>query len=453
MTETLGQRIAQRRRMLSISQEALGEKMGVSRQAISKWESDTAIPEVDRLIEMSKLFDVSVGWLLGTEQEIEPPEEPVPFSIITPVLTPIAVETVSDSPPPDDPENQPQHHHPMAWLSILCTVAAVASLILSIFAYTRKVPTPEVPTATAQLSEEDKKYIDTMKEDMDYLQKRSEAILESLIERNAQLYSVSGQLETLKSYVYSLPMSSDLVPEMTTYEQFDSWNLVGNISADMTEANLVFSCQINPYIGVKQVQLIITQDNTPVDQLYCLHPENNILYSIDFKLKPANGYRYEVQLVYESGKTEQFELTGHGLSDLLDASLPEVQVVPSTYSHVDPGGATFGYDSITLTEPALFPEYFQWSWIELRLVRYCNNEKVGEYDLTETIKWMNRREAPLIFSFGTQSFSGKEGEIHEIRLEGNIKITSTGHGLLTDPIYYEYSVPVETFQIPAESTS
>ena len=39
---TMGQRIAERRRLLSISQEALGEKMGVSRQAISKWESEVS---------------------------------------------------------------------------------------------------------------------------------------------------------------------------------------------------------------------------------------------------------------------------------------------------------------------------------------------------------------------------------------------------------------------------
>lgn len=72
---TMGQRIAERRKMLGLSQEALGEKMGVSRQAISKWEADGAIPEIDKLIALSKLFSVSVGWLLGTEQNAEPASE------------------------------------------------------------------------------------------------------------------------------------------------------------------------------------------------------------------------------------------------------------------------------------------------------------------------------------------------------------------------------------------
>lgn len=66
---TIGQRIAEERKRLGISQEALGEKLGISRQAISKWESDASVPEIDKLIALSKLFSVSVGWLLGVEAE------------------------------------------------------------------------------------------------------------------------------------------------------------------------------------------------------------------------------------------------------------------------------------------------------------------------------------------------------------------------------------------------
>lgn len=72
---TMGQRIAERRKRLGISQEGLGEKLDVSRQAVSKWESDGAIPDVDKLIVMSKLFGVSVGWLLGVEEESAPVKE------------------------------------------------------------------------------------------------------------------------------------------------------------------------------------------------------------------------------------------------------------------------------------------------------------------------------------------------------------------------------------------
>jgi transcriptional regulator with XRE-family HTH domain len=47
----------------------LGAELQVSRQAISKWESDATLPEVDKLIALSKRFGVTVGWLLGTEEE------------------------------------------------------------------------------------------------------------------------------------------------------------------------------------------------------------------------------------------------------------------------------------------------------------------------------------------------------------------------------------------------
>ena len=72
---TLGERIAQKRKELGLSQEALGEKLCVSRQSIYKWESDTALPEIEKLVALSALFEVSVGWLLGVEAETEAPEE------------------------------------------------------------------------------------------------------------------------------------------------------------------------------------------------------------------------------------------------------------------------------------------------------------------------------------------------------------------------------------------
>ena len=73
---TLGQRIAQKRKELGLSQEGLGEQLGVSRQAIYKWESDTSLPEIDKLITLSRIFSVSVGWLLGVEKTSSPAESP-----------------------------------------------------------------------------------------------------------------------------------------------------------------------------------------------------------------------------------------------------------------------------------------------------------------------------------------------------------------------------------------
>lgn len=67
---TLGQRIQELRKNFGLSQEELGERMGVSRQAISKWEGDQTVPELDNLIALSKLFGLTVGQLLGVEQPV-----------------------------------------------------------------------------------------------------------------------------------------------------------------------------------------------------------------------------------------------------------------------------------------------------------------------------------------------------------------------------------------------
>ena len=76
-SNTLGQRIQEGRKAAGLSQEALGERLGVSRQAVSKWEADAAIPELENLIAMSRVFGVSIGELLGVEPaERETPEEP-----------------------------------------------------------------------------------------------------------------------------------------------------------------------------------------------------------------------------------------------------------------------------------------------------------------------------------------------------------------------------------------
>ena len=61
---TLGEKIAKLRKENHFTQGQLADIFGVSRQAISKWESDAAYPETDKLIRMSELFDCSLDYLL-----------------------------------------------------------------------------------------------------------------------------------------------------------------------------------------------------------------------------------------------------------------------------------------------------------------------------------------------------------------------------------------------------
>ena len=59
---TLGERIGNKRRAAGLSQEEPGNILGVTRQSIYKWENDQAVPELDNLLQLSKVFEVTAGW-------------------------------------------------------------------------------------------------------------------------------------------------------------------------------------------------------------------------------------------------------------------------------------------------------------------------------------------------------------------------------------------------------
>ena len=111
---TLGQNIQALRHTAGLSQEGLGEKLGVSRQAISKWEADGAVPEVDKLIALSRLFGVNLHDLLQVEETGR--EEPGD-----------RVEQ-AEQPPEEGAENPPENEAPPRrngrWRTALCVVLA-----------------------------------------------------------------------------------------------------------------------------------------------------------------------------------------------------------------------------------------------------------------------------------------------------------------------------------------
>ena len=61
---TLGVKIATLRKESNYTQEQLADILGVSRQSVSKWESDLAYPETEKLIELGRIFDCSMDYLL-----------------------------------------------------------------------------------------------------------------------------------------------------------------------------------------------------------------------------------------------------------------------------------------------------------------------------------------------------------------------------------------------------
>ena len=70
--ETTGGRLARLRRAQNITQEELAERLGISRQAVSKWESDLAYPETDKLLTLSRLYGCTVDYLLTGEEPVPP---------------------------------------------------------------------------------------------------------------------------------------------------------------------------------------------------------------------------------------------------------------------------------------------------------------------------------------------------------------------------------------------
>ena len=78
---TLGEKIQYYRKKNKLSQEELAARVGVSRQAVSKWELNDALPEVDKLAALAKAFGVTADELLSPAEPGEgtpPPEPPRP---------------------------------------------------------------------------------------------------------------------------------------------------------------------------------------------------------------------------------------------------------------------------------------------------------------------------------------------------------------------------------------
>ena len=74
---TLSGKILYCRKKAGLSQEALAEKLGVSRQAVSKWETGEAVLELSKLVLLAAAFGVTTDWLLSeSEPEPEPVEPP-----------------------------------------------------------------------------------------------------------------------------------------------------------------------------------------------------------------------------------------------------------------------------------------------------------------------------------------------------------------------------------------
>lgn len=71
MNQTLGSRIAELRRKKNMTQEELAAELGVTPQAVSKWENDLSCPDITLLPQLARLFGVTIDELLGNQNQPE----------------------------------------------------------------------------------------------------------------------------------------------------------------------------------------------------------------------------------------------------------------------------------------------------------------------------------------------------------------------------------------------
>lgn len=264
---TLGQRIAERRKMLGFSQEALGERVGVSRQAICKWEADGTVPEIDKLIALSRLFGVSVGWLLGIEEEQK-------SGGLTEDQLKMVEEIVMRYQPPR--QEEPQKKEPV-WISPVLNffrrnswlplAAAIAALVLSITTTVKL--SNQVAYSGGMLNQLSINY-DNMKRDIEY---------------------ISGQVE-------SMAQGQKLLAE---------FDLAAQPLEDLSGAKLTFNGVPKSW-GPQDAGVITARlEGREVTRCECVWDGTALRGELE--LTAADGYEYYFLLTRADGTQEQQNLT------------------------------------------------------------------------------------------------------------------------------------------------
>ncbi len=90
---SFGENLKNVRKQRGITQEELAEILGVSRQAISKWESDNGYPETEKLLLLSKTLNISLDYLMNDASEMQKKEQTEEKSIVIAPSGKIAITT------------------------------------------------------------------------------------------------------------------------------------------------------------------------------------------------------------------------------------------------------------------------------------------------------------------------------------------------------------------------
>lgn len=124
---TLGEKIQELRRKRGMSQDVLAEKLEVSRQAVSKWERDEAVPETEKIIRLAQEFQVSIDYLLLSKEEPARPEPAAAPAKNEPSAGQQVLRSVRR-------HGYKAGYGMMVWGAVLCVLAILIALLISGFA-------------------------------------------------------------------------------------------------------------------------------------------------------------------------------------------------------------------------------------------------------------------------------------------------------------------------------
>ena len=302
---TMGQRIAQQRKKLGLSQEALGDQMGVSRQAISKWEADGAVPEIDKLIALSKLFGVTVGCLLGLEE----PQEVQTGEAFTEEQLKLVEQIVRSYRPQDVqpmPLEKPRSHR---WLRIAVAVVAIVVLF----------------SVWSGLSE--------------------------------QINNTTHQINGLNSGYYSILSKLNLLAERLD-EMVEGEKLISEIAFDAVAwddrngANIIFTAVPKSWKEDDSSYISLRLAGEEVEQFPCKWSGG--VCRAELSLKAKNGYAFYYVVTHADGTQEQQLLKNTGLEELADALVLRCHV--TVHPDIDGDRIVFPNYSMDVSAPKIRKE-------------------------------------------------------------------------------------------------
>lgn len=347
---TMGQRIAERRKLLNLSQEAFGEKMGVSRQAISKWEADAAIPEIDKLIAMSKLFSVSVGWLLGTETDTVPTGQ-------TPEFTEEQLRLVEQI---AERYAKPSKRDRTLLAVIGCCVVTMLLVCLVTFVTYSSYVNQELAGLYSMFN-----------------------IL------NSGYDNIDDRLGQVTDRLDELAASERLLAEYSV--EVEAWE-------DMTGATVRFSGVPNNTRAQDQVWLSVRLDGEEVANAMCTLDGSAYVAAVE--LSAADGYSYYLQAVHVGGDSSQQVLEADSVAMNLASALTGRVYTEVWQAHWNLDDSTV---TVNLNVDRKDPQLFNGTddvWSQMDLVVFLNGEEI--------------HRSSMLDDFRGVTYTTEDGTVHSV---------------------------------------